>query len=508
MKPFALLLLAFALLSAPSRALDLYVDVVNGNDAAAGTNPASAWKTLTHAAAVAPPGPSVVIHVAPGVYSSTTGETFPLAFRMQELVSADGPWNTILDGAGATSVLDMIQTPSSTAPGGLTRLSGFRIYNSGVGIYAFYSWGSLTCTLEDVVFDSCSQGVFATCGSFIGSGSSFHFRLDRVIAAFCGSGLQMSATAGSCSVEAYDSTFSTCGNGVVLSGGAQLSARFERCRFLSNGTYGLWATPVNNGLLDVALADCLVAQNGAGYVTSTSSGHLSTAQVRLTRCTVADNVGTGIVSKSGVAPTFVSTVLDGVLAWGNGVDLDATNVVQNTFSRIGGADPLFRDRTNQDYRVTFASPVIDAGDPATPVGRLDLARNPRSIDGDLDALERADVGAFEFETLETTTSGALSTPLRFDVWGPAGASASLYFARVAPVAPTATPFGEFDLPVGQFGFLLNLPAGPIVPGSFTRTIPPNPLLVGRTFSFQARTTSAAAPNGAAWTNVRAVTFVP
>lgn len=503
--------LAFTLLFSPwsARATDYYVDVNGGNDGALGTHPTTAWRTLTHAATATPPGSTNVIHVAPGVYSAATGEVFPIAFHMQELVSSEGAAHTILDGTGTTSILDMINTPSTLVPGGLTTLRGFRLRNATMGVYAFYSWSTLTCHIEDVWFDSCSQqGLYASCGAFIGSGSSVHFRFDRVIAAFCGAGARIDATAGTSSIEAVDSTFSGGTYGVLLSGGSSLNASFSRCRFTSNAGYGLWATPTQNGTLDLEVTDSLFAQNGIGYATTTGIGSLATAAVRLRRCTSAQNGTIGIQSKGGPTPAFVSTTLDGVLAWGNGVDLDATNVVRNTFSQIGGADPLFRDASNGDYRVLFGSPVVDAGDPAVPVGTLDLDSVPRSIDGDLDTIERADVGAFEFRTLEVESTGSLTSPLRVDAWGSAGATATVYFSRVAPVGPTSTPFGEIDMPPGQFALLLAMPAGPNPPGSFTRNIPPNPLLIGRTFSFQARTTSPVAPSGAAWTNVQAVTFVP
>ena len=497
------------LLTSNAFATDYYVDVTNGNDGAVGTSPTSAWRTLTHASTAAAAGSGHTIHVAPGTYSPASGEVFPLEFRLQSLVSSGDSTNTIVDANGAIAVMNMINVPATPVPGGLTELRGVTLRNASVGIYAYYSWNALTCRLEDVVLESCSQqGLYASCGAFIGSGSSVHFQFDRVIAAFCGAGARIDATAGTSSIDAVDSTFSSDTYGVQLSGGSSLNASFSRCRFTSNASYGLWATPTQNGTLDLEVSDSLFAQNGIGYATTTGIGSLATAGVRLRRCTFTQNGTIGIQSKGGPTPAFVSTTLDGVLAWGNGVDLDATNVVRNAFSQIGGADPLFRDAPNGDYRVLFGSPVVDVGDPAVLPGTLDLDSVPRSIDGDLDTIERADVGAFEFRTLEVESTGSLTSPLRIDAWGSAGSTATVYFSRIAPVGPTSTPFGEIDMPQGQYALLLSMPVGPNPPGSFTRNIPPNPLLIGRTFSFQARTTSPVAPSGAAWTNVQAVTFVP
>ena len=79
------------------------------------------------------------------------------------------------------------------------------------------------------------------------------------------------------------------------------------------------------------------------------------------------------------------------------------------------ADPRFRSPT--DLRLAFDSPLIDAGDPASPDpmafdpdSEIDLDGFPRKTDGNADGLARADMGAFEFQQTAPTVTAATVTP--------------------------------------------------------------------------------------------------
>src|SRR5438552_5105512 len=112
--------------------------------------------------------------------------------------------------------------------------------------------------------------------------------------------------------------------------------------------------------------------------------------------------------------------------------------------------------------------------------------------------EPADIGAFEVQPLRLLTSGHIGTPLRLEITGQAGGTTTVYLARSAQVALQGTPFGEFDLDPWSYVALFHTPLGPNPPFVFQRPIPNNPLLIGRTFSFQALTSSSAAPQGFAY----------
>ncbi|HUR26842.1 MAG TPA: choice-of-anchor Q domain-containing protein, partial [Planctomycetota bacterium] len=188
------------------------------------------------------------------------------------------------------------------------------------------------------------------------------------------------------------------------------------------------------------------------------------------------------------------------------------NIADGHFLGVNGnisAPALFVDPAAHDYRLRFDSPGIDAGNPSTPAGTLDFLGTPRSIDGDLDTHERSDIGAFEFAPLFKQSSNRIGTPLKLECWGPAGATARIQFSRRPLVtSPLSTPFGEFDLDPQNLGPFAISTVGQSAPMLFEKLIPADPALIGHTFSFQARTSSASAPFGAAFTNGVEMTVLP
>ena len=64
-------------------------------------------------------------------------------------------------------------------------------------------------------------------------------------------------------------------------------------------------------------------------------------------------------------------------------------------SNITG-DPLFVDEASRNFALQTCSAVVDRGDPSAVLsGELDLAGNPRSLDGNLDSVAVPDMGALE-----------------------------------------------------------------------------------------------------------------
>ncbi|MBT9312912.1 DUF1565 domain-containing protein [Leptothoe kymatousa] len=80
----------------------LHVDAANGNDQQGTGETSQPYKTVTQALEVAPPGRSTVILLAPGHYSQTSGETFPLRLRAGITIqgSAGEARNTMIVGSG------------------------------------------------------------------------------------------------------------------------------------------------------------------------------------------------------------------------------------------------------------------------------------------------------------------------------------------------------------------------------------------------------------------------
>ena len=143
-------------------------------------------------------------------------------------------------------------------------------------------------------------------------------------------------------------------------------------------------------------------------------------------------------------------------------------------------DPLFAGAT--DYHLTAASPAIDAGSPSRVPGSTDGDLEPRILDGDLDGVERVDIGWDEYDWTGLTVSGtvAVGETITFDITGPAGWSYLLAFARNTGDTPLS-PYGSILL--GPAGLRL-IGAGSL-PGSDALAIPPIAALAGMPFHVQA-----------------------
>lgn len=82
---------------------EYYVDVNTGLDGSTGT-PLLPFKTITRAIAVA--GAGAFIHVAPGIYDTTSGEVFPILLQAGQTLMGDtltrgaGPTPTVVTGIG------------------------------------------------------------------------------------------------------------------------------------------------------------------------------------------------------------------------------------------------------------------------------------------------------------------------------------------------------------------------------------------------------------------------
>ena len=97
--------------------------------------------------------------------------------------------------------------------------------------------------------------------------------------------------------------------------------------------------------------------------------------------------GTG---QAKVTVSYSDLDLDGSKPLGISAHIDSANT-----TNVGDAG--FADPQLGDYHLLPGSPLIDAGDPATPAGS-DMDGKPRIVDGNVDGTARRDMGAFEFQT--------------------------------------------------------------------------------------------------------------
>jgi hypothetical protein len=195
------------------------------------------------------------------------------------------------------------------------------------------------------------------------------------------------------------------GGGMYIQG---ISPIIMNTVFVDNGTNGVagqGGAILNTSGSNPQLENCLLANNFAG-----SGGGLQNlvgANPRLTNCTVvnnsATNVGGGMANLNNAPIVRSSIVWANTDSSGSGVDAQireigaaATNVtfsiVQGGFAGMGnsGDDPMFLGV--DDYRLSSASPGIDAGDPTFV---------PLPTATDLDGHSRVfcaeiDMGAYEY----------------------------------------------------------------------------------------------------------------
>jgi hypothetical protein len=295
-----------------------------------------------------------------------------------------------------------------------------------------------------------------------------------------------------------------------------VGVHLRSCRIVDNGQHGVTGGAGGVGAVFSTFdaRDTLIAGNGDCGVVGSCGDYCSGASW-LRNCTIANNANAGLralqwhalfVYNSNLA--FNGEDVDSLgnqptASWSNSEDGDLRGS-----PHCLDVDPQFVDSAIGDYRLKWGSPLIEAGDPTTTPGSLDLAGNARPIDGNLDAVARFDIGAFEFAPLYSPGDPAVGSDLTLELWGEDGNTTTVYFMRKPLVAPQTTPFGELVLDPNVMGIFRVMPVGSGPPTLVHRKIPSVPALVGRTFSFQALTHSSVAPQGLAYTNGVQVTMLP
>jgi hypothetical protein len=133
----------------------LYVDPASGNDTFPGTQ-SQPLRTVTRALELSSPGTS--IHMAPGVYQSSTGEVFPLQVPAGVTLRGDDPLLTILHGSSAQ---DIIRLPNAPGPYDPIEIRGIQFDGGRIGVQAqaldFMSF--IPLTMQDTLFRNLDTAI-------------------------------------------------------------------------------------------------------------------------------------------------------------------------------------------------------------------------------------------------------------------------------------------------------------------------------------------------------------
>jgi hypothetical protein len=152
---------------------------------------------------------------------------------------------------------------------------------------------------------------------------------------------------------------------------------------------------------------CVFTKNTAGFFAFGEGVYVEGGNPTVINCTFAENwLGNSIMVGSGEATLWNCVLRDSFAIWGE-VSASYCNV-SGGWPGVGNidADPLFVDPRSGNFRLSFGSPCIDAGDnTALPIRFADLDGNPRLVD-DPDTPDTGnppghkpivDMGAYEYQ---------------------------------------------------------------------------------------------------------------
>jgi parallel beta-helix repeat protein len=374
--------LSFTGFSAGSATDNLTLDVrVTGNDGNDGLSPATAWQSVSQAAAVM--GPGDWVYVGAGVYedqfsSSNDGTAAdPIRFIADTDGSKTGDAGTveITDSSGTLEVLQV-------SGNDYYQFVGFKLSGGNDTV----SWaGSVGGLLQDCeVTGAGDQGVFVSGASELTIiGCNIHNQtLDGIW-------VQDNGT-----VTITDTVFQNNGrDGVYLNNGTfgdNATIRVERCIIDSNVEDGV---DIRENY-DVTLVNCLIRNHGSLQENVHMHSEATDSTLAIWHCTIVEGY-TGIEVDAGTVTVRNCVVASnddvGIQFDGGSIDHDFDLVWNNTVADYVGtvagsndvsSDPLFVGGGN--FHLQSGSPALDVGTDGSAVTTMDFEGEGRPYDAGWD----------------------------------------------------------------------------------------------------------------------------
>ena len=381
------------------------------------------FKTITRALEIILPSESnpITIHLAVGIYSPETGESFPIDMISNVNIEGEDEFNTILDAMETGGVIAMdncdnnnisfitITGGNSDNGGGMYLESSNSIlinvtisnntagyYGGGMNLYSSNPTLNNVTISNNTAYEGGGMSIWLLSNPMLTNVTITNNTADK------GGGILLDESNPMfTNVAIENNTALDEGGGMML---VYSHPTLTNVTITNNIAYeggGIFLDYESNPILTNVIIANNIADDGGGMIIDHSNP-------TLTNVTITDNTAEsygGGVYIFYSNPTFINSII-----WGNGSEsIDGggfTNVAIITYSDIEGnfegegnidADPLFTDAENGDYTLQENSPCIDTGTADT---------DGDGVDDITDFIGLApDMGAFEYGATEEVILG-------------------------------------------------------------------------------------------------------